>query len=54
MDFSIEIDTLDSAISTYYEALRSLKVLNRSLKDIDNSGWKGQSKEQFMSIKYGN
>lgn len=58
MDFSIEIDTLDSAISTYDEALKSLKdnlnLLNRSLKDIDNSGWKGKSKEQFMSIKYGN
>lgn len=48
---------MDSAISTYDEALRSLKdnlnLLNRSLKDIDNNGWKGKFKKQFMSIKYG-
>ena len=57
MDFSIEIDTLNSVISTYDEALGSLKdnlnLLSRSLKDINNSGWKGQAKDQFMSIRYG-
>lgn len=33
-------------ISTYDKILRSLK-------DIDNNGWKRKFKKQFMSIKYG-
>lgn len=57
MDFSVDIDKVNDAISVYDKSINSLKenlnVLNKSLKDIEGTGWSGQAKERFMTIKYG-
>lgn len=58
MDFSADIDRLEDVIAVYERSLKllkeNLKMLNRSLKTIDNDGWSGLSKDKFMSVRYGN
>ena len=54
MDFKIEMETLENAITTYDNAISllesNLDTLNSSLK---SDAWTGKSKEQFMSLRYG-
>lgn len=57
MDFSVDMDNINDVIDVYDKSIKLLKenlnVLNKSLKTIDNTGWSGQAKEQFITIKYG-
>ncbi|WP_250675742.1 WXG100 family type VII secretion target [Paraclostridium ghonii] len=57
MDFSVDMDNINDVIDVYDKSIKLLKenlnILNKSLKTIDNTGWSGQAKEQFITIKYG-
>ena len=57
MDFKIEMETLENAITTYDNAIRlqesNLDTLNSSLSALKGDAWTGTSKEQFMSLRYG-
>lgn len=57
MKFLIKMDTLDNTIGEYDDALIKLKDnlsnLKKSLEIINNGGWKGESKEAFMTVSYG-
>lgn len=57
MDFSVDMDNINDVIDVYDKSIKLLKenlnVLNKSLKSIDSTGWSGQAKEQFITIKYG-
>lgn len=57
MAFSVEIGALDETISIYDRSINSLNenlgTLNRSLEALRNNSWKGEAKEEFMSVKYG-
>lgn len=57
MDFKIEMETLENAITTYDNAISllesNLDTLNSSLSALKGDAWTGKSKEQFMSLRYG-
>ena len=57
MDFKIEMEAIDNAITVYDKAIRELKnnlnSLNSGFSGIKGDGWKGKAKDSFMTIKYG-
>lgn len=57
MKFLIDIEVLNSCIGEYESCIdlleENLLKLNRSLELIKGSGWKGDSKEKFISLEYG-
>lgn len=57
MDFKVEMATVENAITTYENAISllesNLASLNRSLSALKGEAWTGKSKEQFMSLRYG-
>ena len=57
MKFAIDIEVLNSCIAQYESCIslleENLQKLNRSLDLIKGSGWKGNAKEQFISVEYG-
>ena len=50
MDFKIEMETLENAITTYDN---EISLLESSLSALKGDAWTGKSKEQFMSLRYG-
>ena len=57
MDFKVEMDILENSINTYDNAISllesNLDTLNSSLSALKGDAWTGKSKEQFMSLRYG-
>ena len=54
MDFKIEMETLENAITTYDNAISllesNLDTLNSSLSALKGDAWTGKSKEQFLCL----
>lgn len=57
MDFKVEMDTLESAITTYDSAISLLETnldsLNSSLTALKGEAWTGKAKDDFMALRYG-